>query len=55
MARVGPESRLGDVAARLKCVACHRPAARVTLVDSPAKAEEGAWAPPATAQVRVVG
>lgn len=55
MARAGPDARLGDVAARLKCVACKRPAQKVTLVDSPAKPEGASWAPSATVQIRVVG
>ena len=54
MARVGPDARLGDVAARLKCLACKKPAEKVTLVDSPATPEGGGWAPAATVQIRVV-
>ena len=55
LARAGPDARLGEVAARLRCVACKRTAKTVTLVDSPAKPEAGGWAPPATVQIPVVG
>ena len=55
VARAGPDARLGDVAARLKCAACKKPAKKVTLVDSPAKPEGDACTAPATVQIQVVG
>jgi hypothetical protein len=55
IARVGPDKGLSDVAARLKCLTCKKPAEKVTLVDSPAKPEGGGWAPAAPMVISVAG
>ena len=54
MARAGPAAWLGAVATKLSCAACGQRPELVTLVDNPAKADGGGYAPEATVAVRIV-